>query len=91
MRSSLSRPSAIIVACGLLFSACGDDASDHEALVKALSSQDQMTTEEATCIADDIFEEGRYTEDEMKKAGKDITAVDGFQEAVEAAMDSCIK
>lgn len=84
------RAAAALVSFSLLLSACGGDSVDHEALVSALTSQDQMTQDEATCVADAIFAEGKFDEDAMKQAAADITAVDGFSEAVNQAFDSCL-
>ncbi len=89
LRSPLGRTVAALVSLGLLLSACGGDSVDHEALVTALTSQDQMSTEEATCVADAIFAEGKYEDDDMKKAAADITSVPGFEDAVTSAIETC--
>lgn len=90
MRSSLGRASAALVSFCLLFSACGGDSVDHEALVKALTSND-VTPENAECVATIIFAEGNFTEDELKKVAADISddEVPRFQDAVLAAFDEC--
>ncbi len=93
MRSSLGKTVgktlAAVLSLGLLLSACGGDSADHDALVRALTSQDQMSTEEATCVADAIFAEGKFEEDELKEAAADIKAVTGFEDAVTSAIETC--
>lgn len=88
MRSSFGRASAALVSFCLLLSACGSDKVDHAALVTALTTNG-ATTEQAECVADEIYAEGTFTEDQMKKAAADIAETKGFQEAVDAAFASC--
>lgn len=90
MRSSLGRASAALVSFCLLLSACGGDSVDHEALVKALTTHD-VTVEQATCVADLIYTEGRFTEEELKNVAADINheEVEGFEDAVLEAFDEC--
>ncbi len=87
---NLRRISAALVSFSLLLAACGGDSVDYEALVSALTSQDQMTQEEATCVADAIFAEGNFDEEAMKEAAADIKAVPGFEQAVSEAFDNCL-
>lgn len=88
MRSSFGRASAALVSFCLLLSACGSDKVDHAALVTALTTNG-ATTEQAECVADKIYAEGAFTEDELKDAAADITKTEDFQEAVDEAFASC--
>lgn len=90
MRFSSGRVVAALVVGSLSLSACGGAPADHAALVTALSSQGQMTEDQATCVADEIYDNSGYTEDQLKEAAKDISSVGGFSDDVQAAIDSCV-
>ncbi len=89
-RTRFGRTAAAFVTFGLLLTACGTDSVDHEALVTALTSSDQMSNDEAVCVADTIFAEGAFSEDDLKSAAADIKSVDGFESAIETATADCV-
>ncbi len=95
MRSRGSRRSArflaVLAAGGLLLAACGSEAADRDAFVRAMTEQAQLTDAEAACVADEIFVNSGLSEAEINEGSDDLNgpASTAFRTAFEAAVELC--
>ena len=78
-----------LLASGLLLSACGDEASDREAFVRAMERQGELTPEEAECMAVAVFDSGELSESQINEGADDLEGASAFQRVFEEALDSC--
>ena len=88
-----------LLALGLLAASCSSGPGSKEDFVDVLSRDDLMTTEEATCIADQVFD--RYGDDEEAldklSAAPDFEylsgaeGIDGFSEFYDQVVQSCVQ
>ena len=83
------RSTALLLIAGLLLSACGDEANDREAFVRAMERQGEMTPDEAECMAVEVFDNSDLTESEINNGAKDLEGASAFQAVFEAALDTC--
>lgn len=82
---------AILSISGLLLAACGDEANDRPAFVRAMEGQGEMTPEQAECMAVAVFDEGGLTEAEINNGSDDpFNGGGAFLEVFEAALDDCL-
>lgn len=79
----------MLLIAGLLLSACGDEASDREAFVRAMERQGEMSPEEAECMAVEVFDKSDLTESEINNGSNDLEGASAFQAVFEAALDTC--
>lgn len=94
MRSSVLRTSVVTVALAFGLSACSDPDVTRDDLVLMLTERagqnpGDFPQETAECIADVIFEEGLYTQDELNKGSRNPDEVDGFQDSIDSAIAEC--
>ncbi len=96
MRTPLVRTSFLAIALAVGLSACGNPDVTRQDLLTMLTDRGgenpgDITDEQADCIADIIFEENAFTQDELNKAAVDPDHEDvpGFQPAVDAAIVEC--
>ncbi len=84
------RLAAFILPVALLAAACGDESPDRTALINGLAGQTELTTEEATCVADEVFTSG-LSEDDIASGSEDPTGDKGpvFQKAFDDALAAC--
>lgn len=77
---------------GLLLSACGDEANDREAFVRAMENQGDMDAEQAECMAVEVFDNGGLTESQINNggdAGSDFEGAGAFRTVFDAALETC--
>lgn len=75
---------------GLLLAACGDEANDREAFVRAMERQAEMSPEGAECMAVEVFDNGGLSEPEINNGADDpFNGGDAFLVVFEAALDTC--
>ena len=80
---------ALLAAGGLLLAACGDEPADRDALIRALERQGELSTEDATCVADEIFSNPNLTESEINNGADDLEGAAAFSEAFQTALAAC--
>lgn len=77
---------------GLLLSACGDEANDREAFVRAMENQAEMSPDQAECMAVEVFDNGGLTESQINEGARDDETFgdsDAFRKVFEAALTTC--
>jgi len=77
---------------GLLLAACGDEANDREAFVRAMERQAELSPEVAECMAVEVFDSGELTESEINNGARDDETFgdsNAFRTVFEAALASC--
>lgn len=77
---------------GLLLSACGDEANDREAFVRAMENQSEMTPEQAECMAVEVFDNGGLEEAQLNNGGdadSDFEGAGAFRTVFDAALITC--
>lgn len=89
MRPSLSRTAFSLLALATGLSACGNPDVERSNLVGILVERGEVTQDQAECVADRIFEDGRYTQDQLNEASRNPDQVEGFQADVDQAFDVC--
>ncbi len=87
---SRRRLAALVLSAPLLLAACGDGNAEREDLVTSLTEVAEISSSEANCVADVIYAEGLFTEDELNNAAADPASVDGFQDTFNAALADCV-
>jgi hypothetical protein len=83
------RAIAVLLTSGLLLAACGDEAADREAFVRAMERQGELTPEEAECMAVEVFDNSDLTESEINNGARDLEGASAFQTVFEAALETC--
>ena len=78
-----------LLASAALLSACGAEASDREAFVRAMERQGTMTPEQAECMAVAVFDSGELTESEINNGADDLEGASAFEGVFRDALDSC--
>ena len=87
--TSLRIVSGVLVS-GLLLAACGAEANDREAFVRAMERQGEMTPEQAECMAVEVFDNGDLSESEINEGSDDPFDGGGaFLIVFEAAITTC--
>ena len=89
--SSLRLLSGLAVS-GLLLAACGAEANDREAFVRAMERQAEMSPEAAECMAVEVFDNGGLSEQELNNGGNADDTFDGatrFRTVFDAALLTC--
>jgi hypothetical protein len=89
MRFPLVRVSLIALMLGLGLSACGNPDSSRADLTTMLTERAELTDDQAGCIADAIFG-GEFSQDEINKGSLDPASVEGFQQAIDDAIVTCL-
>lgn len=84
------RATAVLLASGLLLAACGDEASDREAFVRAMERQGEMSPADAECMAVEVFDNGGLTESQINEGADDLNeGAEAFRRVFEAALQTC--
>jgi len=89
--SSLRLLSGLMVS-GLLLAACGDEANDREAFVRAMERQGELTPEQAECMAVEVFDNGGLTESQINEgadADETFAGASQFRTVFDAALITC--
>lgn len=94
MRSSVVRTCVITVALAFGLSACSDPDVTYDDLVLMLTERAGQNPGDfpqatAECIADIIFEEGLYTQDQLNDGSRNPSEVEGFQDSIDGAIIEC--
>lgn len=74
---------------GLLLAACGDEANDREAFVRAMERQAELSPDEAECMAVEVFDNGGLSESEINNGADNLEGAGAFQAVFEAALVTC--
>lgn len=96
MRSPIRRLTIIAAVAGLTLSACSEDISSREVMIETLTEQGSMSLDDATCVANEMFDGGTYTEDDLKTVAKGFTdddgneKIEGFTAYAEGVIDGCL-
>jgi hypothetical protein len=88
-----------LLALGLVATSCSSGPGSKQDFIEVLSRGDAMTTEEATCIADAVFDRYGDDSDALGKlsAAPDFEflssaeGIDGFAEFYDRAVQSCVQ
>lgn len=88
-----------LLALGLLATSCSSGPGSKQDFIDVLSRDEMMTTEEATCIADQVFDRYGDDEDALGKlsAAPDFDflngaeGIDGFSDFYDQAVLSCVQ
>lgn len=80
---------ALLMIAGLLLAACGDEASDRDAFVRAMERQAELTPQQAECMAVKVFDESDLTESEINEGADDLEGASAFRQVFEAALEDC--
>jgi hypothetical protein len=83
------RAIAVLFTSGLLLAACGNEAADREAFVRAMERQGELTAEQAECLAVEVFDNSDLTESEINNGSNDLEGASAFQQVFEAALEIC--
>jgi hypothetical protein len=83
------RVTAVLMISSLLLAACGEEASDREAFVRAMERQGELTPEQAECMAVEVFDNSSLTESQINEGADDLEGASAFQRVFEAALDVC--
>lgn len=94
MRTPLVRTTVAAIALAFGLGACSDPDVTRDDLLVMLTERGgenpgDISDEQANCIADFIFEEGKYDQGQLNDAALDPTKVDGFQDTVDTAIAEC--
>ncbi len=84
------RATAVLAISGLLLAACGAEASDRDAFVRAMEREGEMSPADAECMAVEVFDNGGLTETQINEAAENLDDGDqAFLTVFEAALDIC--
>jgi hypothetical protein len=83
------RATAVLLISGMLLAACGAEASDREAFVRAMERQGEMTPAQAECMAVEVFDNSDLTESQINEGADALEGASAFQTVFEAALDVC--
>ena len=90
MTDRARRTLAFLSISALLLAACGDEAADREAFVRAMERQGELTPDEAECMAVEVFDNGGLTEQQINQGADDINQdATAFRQVFEAALEVC--
>lgn len=73
----------------LLLAACGAEAADREAFVRAMERQGEMTPAQAECMAVEVFDNSDLTEAQINEGSDNLEGASAFQTVFEAALVVC--
>ena len=83
------RATAVLLISGVLLAACGAEASDREAFVRAMERQGELSPEQAECMAVEVYDNSDLTESQINEGSDDLEGASAFQTVFEAALDVC--
>lgn len=90
MRGSRRYLSLLFVGAPLILTACpGGVGSDREDFVETMLEVAELSEADANCVADAIYDDGKFSDDQLKEAAVDFAEVEGFADAVLAAAADC--
>lgn len=90
MTGRAKRTLAFLSISGLLLAACGDEANDREAFVRAMERQAELSPDAAECMAVEVFDNGGLTEAQINQGADNLNdGADAFRQVFEAALEVC--
>lgn len=88
-RTALARLIFVGLTLTLGLSACGEPDATRDNLMAMLTERAELDETQATCITDEIFAEGRFSQDEINTGSRRPAEVPGFQDAIDDAIADC--
>ncbi len=90
MRPPLVRSSLLALFLALGLTACGEGDASRDDLTSMLTERAELSDDQAECVADAVFADGLFSQDQINEASKNPSEVDGFQDVVDEALATCI-
>lgn len=86
----MHRSLGLVLGGALLLTACGEGDAEREDMIRIFEERAELSEADATCIADEIYGDTTWTQEQLNAAAKDPATVPGFQDALDAAIAGCL-